>query len=329
MNRTREGEFRSRWENFGVSPIPETPEGTVTKMGIERIAELKKQRNAVILAHNYQIGEVQDAADFIGDSLDLSRKARATDAEVIVFCGVHFMAETAAILSPEKTVLLPDGRAGCPMADMVDAESLLEMRAKHPEAQVVAYVNTSAEVKAESDICCTSANAAEIVSRFPADQEIIFVPDRNLGANVQNETGRKMILWPGYCHVHDHFRPRHVEQLRDEYPAAKVMVHPEARPEVVALADASLSTSGMISFASETDASTVVVGTEVGLIHRLRKENPEKVFVPLSEKAVCPNMKRTTLAKVEAVLEYMEPRITVPEEVRARAERAVLRMTDG
>jgi quinolinate synthase len=296
---------------------------------VEKLGELRRLRNAVILAHNYQLGEVQDVADFLGDSLDLSRKAMATDADVIVFCGVHFMAETAAILSPHKTVVLPEPRAGCPMADMIDAETLRDLRGKHPGAVVVCYVNTSAEVKAESDVCCTSANAAEIVSRFPPDQEIIFVPDRNLGANTAARLGREMILWPGFCAVHDRIRPDDIARRRARFPGAVVMVHPECRPEVVQAADVALSTSGMVRFARENTADTVIVGTELGLIHRLQKESPDTLFVPLTEQAVCPNMKLTTLEKVVAALESLEPRITVPEEIRLGAERAVRRMTDG
>ena len=294
---------------------------------VTRINELREQRNAVILAHNYQLGEVQEIADHLGDSLDLSRKAQATDADVIVFCGVHFMAETAAILSPDKVVLLPERRAGCPMADMVDAESLRAKREAHPDAAVVCYVNTSAEVKAECDVCCTSANAEQIVGRYPPDQEIIFVPDRNLGANVQRKLGREMILWPGYCNVHDRIRVADVERQRAELPDAALVVHPECRPEVVELADAALSTSGILKFAAETEAERVIVGTELGIIHRLRRENPDTVFVPLTEQAICPNMKMITLEHVLAALESMEPRVTVPEEIRQRAERAVLRMT--
>lgn len=296
---------------------------------IKRINELRIQRNAIILAHNYQLGEIQEIADFLGDSLDLSRKAQATEAEVIVFCGVHFMAETAAILSPEKVVLLPDPNAGCPMADTVDGDSLRALRAKHPDAKVVCYVNTSAEVKAESDVCCTSANAVEIVSRFPKDQEIIFVPDSNLGANVEALTGRSMILWPGCCRVHDRIQRADVENRQAEFPQAKVVVHPECRPEVTALADASLSTSGIIAYAAETHASTLIVGTELGIIYRLKKENPTKTFIPLTEQAICPNMKAIDLEKVAAALESMSPRIQVAEEVRLRAEQAVLRMTNG
>lgn len=296
---------------------------------VNKIHELRTQRNAVILAHNYQLGEIHEVADFLGDSLDLSRKAQATEAEVIVFCGVQFMAETAAILSPEKTVLLPETSAGCPMADTIDGPSLRALRAQHPDAKVVCYVNTSAEVKAESDICCTSANAVEVVSRFPQDQELIFVPDRNLGANVQAQTGRTMVLWPGCCPVHDRIRATDVEKRRAEFPDAKVVVHPECRPEVVSLADAALSTSGIIAFASETDASTLIVGTELGIIYRLKKENPEKTFVALTEQAICPDMKLIDLEKVANALETMEPRVQIPEDVRLRAEQAVLRMTDG
>jgi quinolinate synthase len=295
----------------------------------DRIDELRRQRRAVILAHNYQIGEVQDVADFLGDSLDLSRKAQRTEAEVILFCGVRFMAETAAILCPDKTVVIPDPHAGCPMADLVDAASLRDLKAKHPEAKVVCYVNTSAEVKAECDVCCTSANAAEIVSRFSVDQELIFVPDRNLAANVERQTGRSLIKWPGCCNVHDRIRPADVNARRREHPEAALVVHPECRPEVVELADAALSTSGILRFAAETAARTVIVGTELGLIHRLRLENPDKVFVPLTEQALCPDMKRIDLEKVATALETLETRITVPEEIRVRAERAVLRMTDG
>ncbi len=295
-----------------------------------RVRELRDERDAVILAHNYQLGEVQDVADFLGDSLDLSRRAAETDAKVIVFCGVRFMAETAAILAPDRVVLLPEPRAGCPMADMIDAESLRAEKARHPGAAVVCYVNTSAEVKAESDVCCTSANAAEVVSRFPADREILFVPDRNLGRNVQLATGReRMVLWPGFCNVHDRIRPEHVERRRAEHPDAAVVVHPECRPEVVALADAALSTSGILRFAAEHEARTLVVGTELGIIHRLQKESPDKVFVPLTEQAVCPDMKVTTLEHLVWALESLEPRVTVEEEVRRRAEVAVRRMTDG
>ncbi len=293
---------------------------------LEKIASLKEKRNAVILAHNYQLPEVQDVADFCGDSLELSRKARDIPADVIVFCGVHFMAETAALLSPDKTVLLPELAAGCPMADMADAESVLKMRRDHPDALVVCYVNSAADVKALSDVCCTSANAVEIVSRIPKNREIIFVPDRYLCNYAEQMTGRTMLPWPGFCPTHARFKTEHIERARTAYPDAPVIVHPESRPEVCALADEALSTGGMCRFARETEAKTVVVGTEVGLLHRLRKESPEKKFVPLLEAAVCPNMKVTTLESVALALEELQHRIEVAEDIREGARAAIERM---
>lgn len=290
----------------------------------KRIAELKEERNAIILAHNYQPGEVQDIADFLGDSLGLSRKAAETDAEVIVFCGVRFMAETAAILCPEKLVLLPDPMAGCPLADMVTAEALRRKRAEHPDATVVCYVNSYADVKAESDVCCTSANAVQIVERI--EGPVLFVPDQYLGSYVASRTGRELILWPGFCHVHMSILPQEVERLREENPGAKVMVHPECRPEVQALADEVTSTGGMCRYARQADAETMIVGTEVGIIHRLRKENPDKTFIPASRRAVCPNMKRITLEKVLRSLEDLSPKVEVPERIRVRAKEAIDRM---
>jgi len=293
---------------------------------IEKIEQLKQKRNAIILAHNYQLGEIQDLADFQGDSLDLSRKAAATDAEVIVFCGVHFMAETAAILSPDKTVLLPDRNSGCPMADMIDADSLRAKKAAHPGAVVVTYVNSTAEVKAESDICCTSANAAAVVSSIAADKEIIFTPDQYLGTFVQEKTGRRMILWPGFCPTHRRIKPEHIEQKKKEYPDAKVVVHPECRPEVTALADAVTSTSQMRKFAAENPADTIIVGTELGIIHPLQKDNPKKKFIALTEQAICPNMKMSTLEKVLKALEQNQYLVKVEGPVRQKAEQALLRM---
>jgi len=293
-----------------------------------RIGSLKHERRAVILAHNYQLGEVQDIADYVGDSLELSRKAAATDAEVIVFCGVHFMAETAAILSPKKTVLLPSLHADCPMARMLDAETLRALKREHPEAAVVCYVNTTAEVKAECDVCCTSANAAQVISRFPAEREILFVPDQYLGAHVQRQTGRRLILWPGYCPTHARILPRHILEKREQFPEAKVIVHPECRPEVTALADAVLSTGGMCRFVRETSATEIIVGTEVGMIHRLKKEAPGKRYIPATEQAICPNMKQITLDEVLWALEELEVRITVPEAIRERALAAVERMVE-
>ncbi|OGO08212.1 MAG: quinolinate synthase [Chloroflexi bacterium RBG_13_60_13] len=290
-----------------------------------RIQKLRKERNAVILAHNYQLGEVQDIADFVGDSLELSQKAARTDARVIVFCGVHFMAETASILSPNKSVLLPVMAAGCPMANMVTAEDVRRLRREHPKAIVVCYVNTTAEVKAESDVCCTSANGVQLVQKLEAD-EIIFVPDQYLGHHISTQTGKKMILWPGYCPTHVRIQAADVHRIRAIYPRAEVMVHPECRPDVVALADFVLSTGGMIRHASSTDASELVVGTEIGILHRLRKENPGKAFIPLTEQAVCPNMKLIGLDSILWSLEEMTPEVKVAEDIRLRARKAVDRM---
>ena len=290
----------------------------------EKIDKLKKERKAVILAHNYQLPEVQDIADFVGDSLELSIKASQTDAEVIVFCGVHFMAETAKILSPEKTVLLPAKDAGCPMADMITAEQLRALKADHPRAKVLCYVNTSAEVKAECDVCCTSANAVRMVGEVLKDApEIIFVPDQYLAAFVARQTGRAFIVWPGFCPTHAKILPEHIQAARALHPGAVVMVHPECRPEVSALADMTISTGGMMRYAKETEAREIIVGTEPGIIHRLKKENPDKFFYPVSDSVVCPNMKRTTLEKILWALEDMENQINVPEEIAARARRCI------
>jgi quinolinate synthase len=292
---------------------------------VEKISALKKKRNAVILVHNYQLGEVQDIADFVGDSLDLSQRAAETDADVIVFCGVHFMAETASILCPDKVVLLPDINAGCPMADMITAERLRAKKKEHPQAVVVCYINSSAEVKAESDICCTSANAVEVVESLDA-REILFIPDQYLGHYVSARTGKKMILWPGFCPTHVRIKPERIKKLKQEYPKAKVVVHPECRPEVIALADEVASTSGMCRYARRDEVREMVVGTEVGIIHRLRKENPGKRFIPVSEQAICPNMKLITLEKVLRSLEKMSPEVKVPEEIRLKAKAAVDKM---
>lgn len=296
---------------------------------IQAILEKKKERNAVILAHNYQLPEVQDIADFAGDSLELSRKAETLDAEVVVFCGVHFMAETAAILSPKKIVLLPDLLSGCPMADMIDAEVLAALQAKHPGAVTVCYVNSTAEVKALSDVCCTSANAPQVVRDIPADKEVLFVPDQYLGGHVERTLGRKLISFPGYCPTHARILPEHIAAARAAYPGAKVMVHPECRADTCSAADEVLSTGGMCAFAAASDAKVILVGTEVGMLHRLRKENPDKTFVPVLEQAVCPNMKQNTLEKILASLETLTPRITVPEAVATKAKRSIVRMLHG
>jgi quinolinate synthase len=290
---------------------------------LEKVRRLKDEKQAVILAHNYQLPEVQDIADFVGDSLDLSQQAAQTDARVIVFCGVHFMAETAAILSPDKTVLLPEVSAGCPMADMITADELCKKKRELPGVPVVCYVNSSAEVKAESDVCCTSANAVSVVNSLEAS-EVLFVPDRNLGHYVSTKTTKKVHLWPGFCPAHDGIRPEEIEGLKRRYPAAKVMVHPECRPEVVGLADEVLSTSGMLRFARTTEAKEIIVGTEVGILHRLGKENPAKKFIPVS--AVCSDMKRIDLAKITWSLENLTTEIRVLEPVRLRAKQAVDRM---
>ncbi len=294
-------------------------------------AELRRlaaERDAVILAHNYQRPEVQDAADFVGDSLELARKAAATSQSVILFCGVHFMAETAHILSPQKTVLMPDPRAGCPMANMVTAEGLRALKAQHPDAVVVAYVNTTAAVKAETDVCCTSSNAVEVVQRFAKDQPVIFVPDKNLGDWVERQTGRKMILWDGFCPVHADIKAADIEARKSEYPEAKVMAHPECPRAVVDLADVVTSTSGMLRYPAGDAASAYIVATETGLLHRLNQMYPDRRFVAASLRSVCPNMKLTTLdTAITALVEGLNE-ITVPPQIRERAARAVARMIE-
>ena len=293
---------------------------------IERIYQLKNQRNAVILAHNYQPGPIQDIADFVGDSLGLSREAAETDAEVIVFCGVHFMAETAAILSPGKTVLLPDKHAGCPMADMITAQQLQQLRDEHPDAVVVSYVNTPAEVKALSDYCCTSGNAVELVNSLDRGKEIIFVPDKYLGGYVNEQTGRDMILWPGYCPTHVLISADDIEKAKSRRPDAVVMAHPECTEQVRGCADEILSTSGMLNFARKSGAKHFIVATEKGIIYTLRKQNPGKEFLVASENAVCPNMKKIGLEKVLWSLEDMEYKITVAEDISTKAKAALDRM---
>jgi len=292
---------------------------------IADILKLKKQRNAVFLVHNYQRPEVQDIADFIGDSLELSQKAARTTADVIVFCGVHFMAETAYIINPQRTVLLPEVEAGCPMADMITAEKLIEKKNELPHAKVVCYVNSTAAVKAESDVCCTSANAVKVVQSLPAG-DILFVPDQYLGDWVGKKTGREMHLWPGYCPTHMKILPEDIIREKKLHPGAVALVHPECWSETKAVADEIMSTGGMIRYARESKAQTIIIGTETGIIYRLRKENPDKTFVPASERAVCPNMKRITLEKVLWSLQEMHHRITVPEDIRVRALGAVQRM---
>jgi quinolinate synthase len=293
---------------------------------IERINKLKAERNAVMLAHNYQPGEIQDVADFTGDSLGLSVKAAETDADVIVFCGVRFMAETAAILSPEKTVLLPDKFAGCPLADMITARQVRRLKSQHPGALVVCYVNSSAEVKAESDYCCTSSNAVELVNSLPPDKPVIFVPDQHLGRFVIDKTGRDLILWPGYCATHVAITERDIENAKAANPEAIVMVHPECAEPVKDRADQVLSTGQMLRFAAQSPARQFIIGTEIGMIYALKKRNPNAEFIPASERATCPNMKRITVEKVLWSLEDMRYKITVAEEVTEKAKKSLDRM---
>jgi len=299
----------------------------ITKLS-DRIQELKAQRNAVILAHNYQPDEIQDLADFCGDSLGLSVQAAQTDADVIVFCGVRFMAETAAILSPDKTVLMPEPNAGCPMADMITAEQLRDLKGKHREALVVCYVNSSAEVKAESDYCCTSANAVEVVRSLPAGRKILFVPDQHLGRFVQERTGRDMVLWPGYCSTHVLIAERDIKEARKNYPEAVVMAHPECSEPVKDLADELLSTGQMLKFVATSTASQFIVATEIGILHPLQKVRPDATFVPASARGVCPNMKKTTLEKLVASLENLQYEIAVPQEIAGRARKSLDRMVE-
>jgi len=286
---------------------------------VEKINKLRKERDAVILAHNYQIGEVQDIADFTGDSLGLSIEASKVTAKVIVFCGVYFMAETAKIICPDKTVLVPDEHAGCPMANMITVRQLREAKKQHPDAKVVCYVNSTAAVKAESDICCTSANAVKVINSIPKENEIIFVPDQSLGDYVAKQTGRKIILWEGYCPTHHRILAQDIKSMRKKHPSAKVMVHPECTADVVELADVALSTSGMLKYAKESDIKEFIVGTEIGLLHSLRKANPDKTFYPVSPLADCPNMKLNTLEKILWSLEDMVYEVTVPEDIRIKA----------
>jgi len=295
----------------------------------ENIKKLKKEKNAVILAHVYQRGEVQDIADFTGDSLDLSRKSVGTDANVIVFCGVTFMAETASILNPSKTVLLPDKNAGCELADMAIVDKLRIKRKEYPDATVVSYINSSAAIKAESDICCTSANAVDVVKSL--EGKVLFVPDKNLGSYVASKTERiidkDIILWNGYCYVHEkNIDTNKIEILRRMYHNAKVMVHPECNPKVINLADYVGSTSQMLRFAKNSKTEEFIVGTENGLIHELQKENPYKKFYPL--KTICEGMKKIDLENVKKALEEAQYKIEVPEEIRNKAKNALDRMLE-
>ncbi len=295
------------------------------KQAKERIAKLKRELNAIIVAHNYQRPEVQDIADFTGDSLELAQRCVGADAEIIVLCGVRFMAETAAILNPASTVLLSHPDAGCPLADMINVGELKQWKERYPKATVVAYVNTTAAIKAESNICCTSANGIEVVTSCLA-KEILFIPDQNLGHYISTKTNKRMILYPGFCDTHAKVTAEQVSLAKQRYPQAKVLVHPECRPEVINLADAALSTSQMLRYAKQSNNKTFLIGTEEGVLHPLRKQNPEKEFYLISDGFICPDMKKTTL---ETVIEAMQTKsnvVIVPEETRIKAKQAIDRM---
>jgi quinolinate synthase len=304
---------------------------------IAEIERLKRARNAVILAHNYQYGEIQDIADYVGDSLGLSQAAARTDADVIVFCGVHFMAETAAILSPNRLVLLPDPEAGCSLADSITAAQLREWKAQHPGAVVVSYVNTTAEVKAESDYCCTSGNAERVIRAIPEDREILFLPDMYLGAYLRRVTGRPLQIWAGECHVHAAIRPQMVADRRSEFPGAELLIHPEcgcvsstmhylASGQIDPNATHIMSTEGMIAHTKRSEASQFVVATEIGVLHRMRKASPEKQFIPIDDTISCRYMKMVTLEKVLHSLQHLQTPISVPQEIADRARLSIERM---
>ncbi len=304
------------------------PERTVNQRLLNEIQDLKAKHNAVILAHNYQPAEIQDLADFCGDSLGLSVQASKTKADVIVFCGVRFMAETAKILSPDKKVLMPDRWAGCPMADMITADQLCGLKQKYPDALVVCYVNSTAEVKARSDYCCTSANAVELVNSLPRDRQIIFVPDQHLGKFVEERTGRDLILWPGYCPTHVFIGEDDIKRARQVHPEAVVMAHPECSEPVKRLSDVLLSTGQMLKFVKDSPAREFIVATEIEIIHALKRVRPDAEFIPASTRAICPNMKKTTIEKVLASLTNLQYEVTVPEEIRLKAKKSLERMVE-
>ena len=289
------------------------------------VKELLKKKNAVLLAHNYQRDEIQEIADFQGDSLELSAKANKTDADIIVFCGVRFMAESAAIMNPDKTVILPNENAGCPMVDMITAKDIVNLKADYPDAPVVAYVNTSAECKAVSDICCTSANAVKVVNSLSA-QRVIMVPDKNLGSYVQRFTDKKIINWPGFCPPHQRTVPEDIKVLKEKYPGALFVAHPESTPETIDAADHVSSTSGMYKFVRESAAKYFIIGTERGIMYKMKKENPDKFFISSNPGLVCPNMKKTRLDDIINSLENMKNIIKIPENVRIPARKSIENM---
>jgi len=292
----------------------------------DKIKTLLKKRNGILLAHNYQRPEVQDIADLCGDSLELSMKAARTDAEVIVFCGVHFMAETASVLCPDKRVLLPVLDAGCPMADMITADALKARRVEMPDACVISYVNTTAEVKAGSDVCCTSANVIQVVNDVDTDTPIFMTPDRNLAKYARQHTQRDITFWNGYCPIHNNLTPEQVRRVKGAHPDALFLAHPECPPDVLALADAVKSTSGMLAYVNGSAHTQFIIGTEVGILYPLQKANPDKTLIPADEQMVCPDMKKTGLTDILTALETMRPEINVPKEIRIRARSAVERM---
>ena len=317
------------YEPLIIAPRTQVPSLTGIQ---EEILELKRERNAVILAHNYQIESIQQVADYVGDSLGLSYQAQAAEAEVILFCGVHFMAETAKIVNPGRTVLLPDLAAGCSLSDSCPADRLAAYKADHPESYVVAYINCSAGVKALSDVICTSGNARKIIDKVPADREILFVPDQNLGQWVSQQTGREMKLWPGSCYAHVQFTTAAIEKIRLQFPDAPVVAHPECVQAVRDLADEVCSTELMVKFAKEHPAERIIVATESGMLHRLQREAPEKTFIagPTDTCACndCRFMKMNTIEKVRDALLHMHPSIEVPEDVRSAALGPIQRMLD-
>lgn len=301
----------------------------------EKIKELKKEKNAVILAHYYTVGEVQEVADFVGDSLALSVEAANTDADIIVFAGVYFMAETAKILSPQKKVLIPDPEAGCSLAASCPAKEFAAFRAQHPDSLVVSYVNTTADVKALTDICCTSTNALDVIRSIPENKPVIFAPDRNLGSWLQKQTGRQnMILWNGACHVHEEFSLEGILELKKQYPGAKVLAHPECKQHIIMIADMVGSTSAILNFAGKDDSGEYIVVTEPGILHEMRKRYPHKLFIPAPPVDStcgcndCEYMKLVTLEKIARCLETEQPEVNVPEPVRAQAEKSIRAMLD-
>lgn len=306
-----------------------SPKNRSEKQLKDEIRRLLKEKNAILLAHNYQRDEIQEIADVAGDSLGLAQAATRTEAEIIVFCGVHFMAESAAILNPEKKVLLPNLEAGCPLADMITAEKLVEKKREIGDVEVVCYINSSADVKAESDICCTSANAANVINFLPGNGKILMVPDKNLSNYTAKFTSREVIPWDGFCPTHHRFiRKEDVLRCKEEHPGAKFMAHPECTPEILDLADHVCSTSGMYKYAKENEGLEFIVGTESGILYRLRKENPEKSFFLPSQDVICPNMKVTTLEDVFDALTLEQHAITVPEDIRVRAKKCLDRMLE-